>query len=287
MGEYEFYGTQGFTQDSLQDRRYAFFGGPPGNIDDLRRAWYITQLSLPVDIAASVNDLEHLYYRALGGVGSLQDQRSQYWSGTIAPVDPNEPGLMAHFDFNDPGDTETYDRVANVRMALSEVTKVPAYNGLGASMPATTSEGVAADGFVNQDAFTIAVRQIGPGGGGVEFPSATGTAIRCLSRDTGTLKSFLMQAWQGGTIFSAGISSSQAAYAIPADVYYWTFLEYDGTGLAAYYNNMLLKGALPLTGPIDDPVSMRLYRNASSLVDDVRVFDYAIDETKRLELIGE
>lgn len=220
-------------------------------------------------------------------IGSVEPSKIYSGSTEVYTKTASEPGLTAHFDFNDPGDTETFDKVSSVRMALTDISKVPAYNGLGASMNSTTSQGISADGFLNRSAFSVAVRQLGSGGGGVEFPSATGTAIRVLSRDTGTVKSFLCQAWQGGTVFSAGVNSSSSTYDIPAGIYYWTFLTYDGSLLTAYYNNMKLKAGVPLTGLVDQPTSMKLYRNASSLVDDVRVFDYAISEAKIAEMVAE
>lgn len=299
MGEYEFYGSEGFTQNSLQDRRYAFFGGPPGSINDLRRAWYATQLGL-TNSALSVNDLEFRYYQSLGGVGSLQDMRGQYWSGTIAP-NPSEPGLVARFNFNDPGDVETFDSVANRRMALTSFQKTAGYEGQAINALAGASVGDTADGFLNRSAFSVAVRAYLPAtdvttpGGGVRFYAADGTTtiLTLLTRiavTTAANMAVVATGRFGGTNISAGkLSGTTPTDAgLVADTWPWTFLIYDGALLQAFVNNFPVNAGVAASGLIDQPASMQAYVSATSAkIDDIRVFDYAISEAKRLELIGE
>lgn len=86
--EYQYYGSKGFTQPELSSRQCAYFGGQPGDIEslsDLRYAYFTAKVG-PSTPPESINDLESDYYKALGGTGTLDDMREQFWSGKI--VDP-------------------------------------------------------------------------------------------------------------------------------------------------------------------------------------------------------
>lgn len=303
MSESAYYDSLGIPPGGLGTRRRAYFGGTmTDQLSDADLAYRFYSGKMP-GVTGSINDLRSEYLRSLGGTGSINDMLNQLYSGEISetPVDPPEPGLMARFNFNDPGNVETFDTVSNRRMALTSFEKSSGYDGQSVNALASTSVGDTPDGFLNRGTFTIAVRAYlasitaTTAGGGVRFYAADGTTIvaQVLTRvlvTSGTNVAVVAQVRKGGVLSSAGMLSGNdpAEMQVTADTWPWTFLIYDGALLQAFVGNVPVSAGVALSGDIDAPATMQAYVSATSAkIDDIRVFDYAIDEAKRLELMGE
>ena len=295
---------------------YESLGIAPGGLDTMRRAYYsgtsadaLSQNDLAnrfyaekTGTTGSTNDMRYAYLKSLGGTGSVNDMLQQLYSGAITEnPDPDpepEPGLLAHFDFNDPGDTETFDRVASRRMALTSFQKAPGYNGQALVASASTSVGEVSENLLNTTAFTVAVRQYidnvtltGPGGG-IRLYAADGTTIvaQLLGRIlvTGSPSFNCVASCRfGGVLTSATKNATPPASLIPAS-WYWLFMQYDGTTLKTYVGDTEWGSVAAPGPPTDEAVRSQVYvSGANAKIDDVRFFDYALDSTKRLQLIGE
>jgi hypothetical protein len=304
--EYEFYGQFGITDNELSSRQRRFWGGfvnpdeKRSNMD-LKRDFFAGELGInPATSTKSVADLELEYYASIGGTGTIDDMRQQFWSGTITPdpPDPPEEGLVARFSFNDPGNTETFDTVANRRMALTSFEKVAGYDGQAVNALGM-SVGAVSTGLLPRNAFTLAVRQqitsvtATGNGGGVRLYAADGTTMvaQVLGRPqaVGSVN-FACNALArfGGVNTVLNRTQDIALTGLSAGEWYWLVLIYDGATLASYVNDIQWNSVAAPVPPVDEAATSQLYTTGvGALIDDVRFFDYALDSTKRLELIGE
>ena len=232
-------------------------------------------------------------------VGGVEADKVFVGSTQVYAKQSSEPGLLAHFDFNDAGNTETFDKVSSRRMVLTDFQKVAGYNGQAISSTGAMAVGSVGESLLNRTGFTIAVRQLlttttatGPGGG-VRLYAADGSTIiaQLLSRPqaVGSVNfSTVANARFGGVVTNASRNAAIAGAGLTAGQWYWMFMIYDGTNLSTFVNNIQWNSVTAPAPPVDAASTSQVYvTSASASIDDIRFFDYAIDSTKRQQLIAE
>ncbi len=235
-----------------------------------------------VDVLAS-------YERTLGTV-VVDGKPCTVWSwdpvrGRSVPLSFVAPstmpaGLAAQWTFDDPANLGA-ERVAGRTLALEGATPLAARGGYALAASGAAARGVADDGFLSRDGFTVCAWVLP-----TSATSASSQRVAFLMGGTAVAELYYWYRSLAGSPYDvrrASIvigGSSKNAVSQVRDTSgganrRWHMLAavYDGTAIRLYEDGALL-ASTAATGIVDDPDTFEAYALADGAIDDVEVWDY-------------